>query len=115
MPSISQTVCTPARSFEPEPLPVPKRISIVLVDDHALVRRGFKRILEDSVEICIVGEASDGVTALKLAQELMPRVVVMDCALPGMNGLVATKRIVETVPDICVLMLSMHAEETWVW
>jgi DNA-binding NarL/FixJ family response regulator len=114
MPSIRQTVYTPAHSLEPEPLPEPERISIVLVDDHALVRRGFKRILEDSVEICIVGEASDGVTAVKLAKELMPRVVVMDCALPGMNGLVATRLIIEAVPSICVLMLSMHAEETWV-
>lgn len=62
----------------------------------------------------VVGEAIDGNEAIQLAQELRPTVVVMDCALPGMNGLLATRRILEVAPEILVLMLSMHSEETWV-
>jgi len=84
------------------------------VDDHSLVRRGFRRILEDAPDITVVGEAGDGEEAVRLAQQLKPRLIVMDCALPGINGLVATRRILEKSPDIAVLMLSMHSEDTWV-
>ena len=90
------------------------KISVLLVDDHSLVRRGFRRILEDAPDIVVVGEAGDGEEAVRLAQELKPRLIVMDCALPGINGLVATRRILEKSPDIAVLMLSMHSEDTWV-
>ncbi|PYX95054.1 MAG: DNA-binding response regulator [Acidobacteria bacterium] len=90
------------------------KISVLLVDDHALVRRGFRRMLEDEPDIVVVGEASDGEEAVKLAQKLRPRVTVMDCALPGISGLAATKRILEMLPDTSVLMLSMHPEETLV-
>ncbi len=62
----------------------------------------------------VVGEAGNGEEAVKLAKELRPQVVVMDCALPGMNGLQATRQILERVPDAAVLMLSMHTEGTWV-
>ncbi len=93
---------------------MPNKISVLLVDDHSLVRRGFRRILEDEPDIVVVGEAGDGTDAVRLAQELKPQVIVMDCALPGMSGLVATRKILETLPDIAVLMLSMHSEETWV-
>jgi DNA-binding NarL/FixJ family response regulator len=91
-----------------------KRISVLLVDDHALVRRALRRLLEDSPDICVVGEASDGVTAVNMARELTPRIVVMDCVLPGLSGLLACKTIVDTLPDTFVLMLSMYAEDTWV-
>jgi len=84
------------------------------VDDHALVRRGFRRILEDEEDIAVAGEASDGQEAVKLARELRPQVIIMDCALPGMNGLQATRQILEDLPQTLVLMLSMHPEETWV-
>jgi DNA-binding NarL/FixJ family response regulator len=90
------------------------KISVLLVDDHALVRRGFRRILEDEPDISVAGEASDGEEAVKLAEELKPNVIVMDCALPGMNGLDATRKILSDTPDALVLMLSMHPEETWV-
>ncbi|HTD23484.1 MAG TPA: response regulator transcription factor [Terriglobales bacterium] len=90
------------------------KISVLLVDDHALVRRGFRRILEDDAEIRIVGEASDSAEAIRLAGDLQPQVVVMDCALPGTNGLVATTRILEISPQTSILMLSMHSEDTWV-
>ncbi len=90
------------------------KISVLLVDDHALVRRGFRRILEDEPDIVVTGEASDGPEAIRLAQELRPKVIVMDCAMPGMNGLQATRQILENHPHTLVLMLSMHPEETLV-
>jgi DNA-binding NarL/FixJ family response regulator len=90
------------------------KISVLLVDDHNLVRRGFRRMLEDAPDITVVGEASDGVEAVSLAEKLRPQVIVMDCALPGMSGLVATRRILEASPEIAILMLSMHSEDTWV-
>lgn len=93
---------------------MPSRITVLLVDDHALVRRGFRRILEDERTIAIAGEASDGAEAVQLALKLQPKVVVMDCALPGMNGIEATRRILEKLPQTGILMLSMHAEETLV-
>jgi DNA-binding NarL/FixJ family response regulator len=91
-----------------------KKITVLLVDDHSLVRRGFRRMLEDESDMQVVGEAGDGEEAVKLARSVHPRVVVMDCALPGMNGLEATRRIIEDSPDTAVLMLSMHTESTWV-
>ena len=91
-----------------------KKITVLLVDDHSLVRRGFRRMLEDEADMQVVGEAGNGDEAIKLAKELSPQVVVMDCALPGMNGLQATRRIMDDSPDTSVLMLSMHSESTWV-
>jgi DNA-binding NarL/FixJ family response regulator len=90
------------------------QISVLLVDDHSLVRRGFRRMLEDEEDISVVGEASDGEEAVKLAKSLKPQVIVMDCALPGINGLQATRKILQLLPETLVLMLSMHTEETWV-
>jgi DNA-binding NarL/FixJ family response regulator len=90
------------------------KISVLLVDDHSLVRRGFRRILADAPDIAVVGEASDGAEAIRLAAELRPRLIVMDCALPGMSGLDATRRILHKFPEIAILMLSMHSEDTWV-
>ena len=91
-----------------------KKITVLLVDDHSLVRRGFRRMLEDEPDIDVVGEAGDGEEAIRQVRALRPRVVVMDCALPGMNGLDATRQIMEDVPETAVLMLSMHSENTWV-
>jgi DNA-binding NarL/FixJ family response regulator len=91
-----------------------KKITVLLVDDHSLVRRGFRRMLEDEADMEVVGEAGNGEDSIKLAKELHPQVVVMDCALPGMNGLQATRQIIEDSPDTAVLMLSMHSESTWV-
>jgi DNA-binding NarL/FixJ family response regulator len=90
------------------------KISVLLVDDHSLVRRGFRRILEDEPDIAVTGEAGDGAEAVRLAQELRPQVVVMDCAMPKMNGLEATRQILDKQPQTLVLMLSMHPEETLV-
>ena len=93
---------------------MPDKITVLLADDHSLVRRGFRRMLEDDPSIEVVGEASDGEEAVALAAALQPQVIVMDCAMPGTSGLEATRRILERAPDTAVLMLSMHAEETLV-
>ena len=90
------------------------KIAVLLVDDHALVRRGFRRLLDDEADIDVQGEASDGEEAVRLAKTLRPDVVVMDCALPGVNGIAATRRILEENKNVAVLMLSMHSENTWV-
>jgi len=90
------------------------KISVLLVDDHNLVRRGFRRMLEDEADITVIGEAGDGNEAIRLAQELRPDVIVMDCAMPGTSGLIATRKILETSPKQAILMLSMHSEETLV-
>jgi DNA-binding NarL/FixJ family response regulator len=89
-------------------------ISVLLVDDHSLVRRGFRRMLEDEDDIRVVGEASDGHDAVQAAAELRPTVVVMDFALPSMNGAVATRLILKSSPETAVLILSMHSEPAYV-
>jgi DNA-binding NarL/FixJ family response regulator len=91
-----------------------KKIKVLLVDDHALVRRGFRLMLDDDSEIEVAAEASDGEEAVRLAEKIQPRVIVMDCALPKMDGMEATRRIKKQWPEIAVLMLSMHSEDTWV-
>jgi DNA-binding NarL/FixJ family response regulator len=93
---------------------MPNKLTVLLVDDHALVRRGFRRILEDEPTFQVVGEASDGLEAVQLAEQLHPAVIVMDCALPQINGIEATRRILAKFPDIAILMLSMHSEDTLV-
>src|ERR1035441_6345167 len=89
-------------------------ISVMLVDDHGLVSKGFRRMLEDDPEIRVVGEATNGLEAIKLAQELHPRVIVMDMAMPGLDGVQATREILKNAPDIAVLILSMYSEENYV-
>jgi DNA-binding NarL/FixJ family response regulator len=91
----------------------PEPITVLLADDHALVRHGLRRILEDESCITVVGEASHGIEAVQLARRLKPRVVLMDCALPRIDGVLATRQIVQSCPKTLVLMLSMHSEEAW--
>jgi DNA-binding NarL/FixJ family response regulator len=90
------------------------KITVLLVDDHALVRRGFRRLLEDDTDIQVVGEGSNGDEALRLTTELKPHVIVMDAAMPGTGGLEATRNILAKHPKAAIIMLSMHAEETLV-
>jgi DNA-binding NarL/FixJ family response regulator len=88
------------------------KLKVLLVDDHALVRRGFRRMLEDEPTIQVVGEASDGLEAVERAEQLQPDVIVMDCALPQFNGIEAARRILAKRPETAILMLSMHSEDT---
>jgi DNA-binding NarL/FixJ family response regulator len=90
------------------------KITVLLVDDHALVRRGFRRLLDDDEALEVVGEASNGAEAIELAEKLQPQVIVMDCQLPGVNGLEATRKILAIRPETAILMLSMHSEDTLV-
>jgi DNA-binding NarL/FixJ family response regulator len=89
-------------------------ITVMLVDDHLLVRRGFRRMLEDDPGIQVVAEAGDGEEAVEMALRERPDVIVMDFGLPSMNGAVATRRIIEREPDAAILILSMHPEPTYV-
>ncbi len=89
-------------------------ITVLLADDHSLVRRGFRRILEDDEQLKVVGEASTGVEAIRQASELKPNVVVMDLSMPELDGVQATKEIVKHLPGTEVLVLSMHAEDNYV-
>jgi len=93
---------------------MPNSVTVLLADDHPLVRRGFRRMLEDDPAIRVVGEASNGAEAVQLTAKLAPRVVVMDCAMPGTSGLVAMRSILAASKTTAMLMLSMHAEETLV-
>jgi DNA-binding NarL/FixJ family response regulator len=91
----------------------PSPIRVLLVDDHALVRMGFRRLLEDDPEISVVGDAADGAEALELAARLHPDVVVMDYAMPVQNGAMTARLIRERLPDVKVLILSMHSESSY--
>ncbi|MCF8210840.1 MAG: response regulator transcription factor [Rhodoferax sp.] len=89
-------------------------IRVVLADDHTLVRAGLRKLLESLPDIEVVGEASDGLELLALAERLQPQLVLIDIAMPGLNGLEATDRISKTWPDIRVLILSMHQNSEYV-
>jgi DNA-binding NarL/FixJ family response regulator len=93
---------------------MPEKISVMLVDDHSLVRLGFRRIIEDEPDLQVVGEAGDADDAVMKAWDTKPKVIVMDCALPGGSGIAATKRILTALPETAILMLSMHSEDTLV-
>jgi len=89
-------------------------IAVLLVDDHALVRRGFRRMLEDDPGIRVIGEAGDGQEAVDIAFRERPDVIVMDFALPTMNGATAARKILAEFPDTAILILSMHPETVYV-
>jgi DNA-binding NarL/FixJ family response regulator len=89
-------------------------IRVVLADDHALVRAGFRALLQSLPHVEVVDEASDGRDALRLVKLHQPDLVLMDIAMSGMNGLEATERIVKEFPRVRVLVLSMHANEEYV-
>jgi len=87
---------------------------VLLADDHTLVRAGLRKLLESMPDIQVVGEAGDGLELLALAEQLQPHLVLMDIAMPGLNGLEATARLVKAMPGIRVMILSMHQNEEYV-
>src|SRR5580700_47088 len=89
-------------------------IRILLADDHALVRHGFRMILAAQPDMEIAGEAGNGREAVELAQKLKPDVVVMDVTMPELNGIEATRRLIELSPRTRVLALSMHKDNVYV-
>jgi DNA-binding NarL/FixJ family response regulator len=90
------------------------KIRILLADDHAVVRQGFKLILSAQPDMEIIGEAGNGREAVELAEKLQPEVVVMDVAMPELNGIEATRRLAASAPRTRVLALSMHKDSVYV-
>lgn len=88
-------------------------IKILLTDDHALVRSGIKRLLEDSKQVQIVGEADSGEDCLKMVQELKPDIILMDVNMPGIGGVEASRRILQRNPDQKIIILTIHSEQTF--
>jgi len=88
-------------------------ISVLLTDDHALVRTGIRRLLEDSKQVTIVGEAENGEEGLKMAQSLNPDVILMDVNMPGIGGVEACRRILQRNPKQKIIVLTIHNEQTF--
>ena len=88
---------------------------VLIADDHALVRAGIRALLERIPNTEVVAEASDGREAMELIAKRQPDIVLMDIAMPGLNGLEATRQIVKTWPPVRVIILSMHSSEEYVW
>ena len=91
-----------------------KKIKIVLVDDHKLLREGLRNIIEQKANMFIIGEASDGREAIKICSKLLPDVLVIDVAMPGLNGIEAAKQIHKNHPEIKIIGLSMHSGKQFI-
>ncbi|MBK9443187.1 MAG: response regulator transcription factor [Comamonadaceae bacterium] len=89
-------------------------VRVLLADDHTLVRAGLRKLLESMPNYEVVGEVGDGLALLAMAEKLQPGLVLMDIAMPGLNGIEATARLVKAWPGIRVLILSMHQNEEYV-
>lgn len=89
-------------------------MKILLADDHKLMREGLRMLLEKLGRITIVGEADNGVSAVRMARDLKPDLVLMDIAMPDLNGIEATRRIMTEAPGVKVIALSMHADKRFV-
>ena len=92
-----------------------KKIKVVVADDHTILRQGIKALLDNQEEIEVVGEAKDGREAIKAIEELSPDVILMDIAMPGLNGLEATRRIKKKFPKTKVVVLTMHTNEEYIF
>jgi len=89
------------------------KIRIVVADDHGIVRKGLRYLLDRQEDMEVAGEASDGREAVRLCAELTPNVMVMDIAMPHLNGIDATAQVVRRCPETSVIILSMHADEDY--
>jgi len=90
-----------------------KKIRVLIADDHGIVRKGLRLQLEQNVDFEVVGEASDGREAVNMAEQLVPDIVIMDIAMPNLNGIQATTQVVRKNPQIGVIILSMYSDETY--
>lgn len=90
-----------------------KKVRILIADDHGIVRKGLRLQLEQDPDFEVVGEASDGREAVRMAEELSPDVVIMDIAMPNLNGIQATTQVVKKNPQVGVIILSMYSDETY--
>jgi len=90
-------------------------IKVLIADDHTILRQGIKALLDNQAGIEVIGEAKDGREALTLIEDLLPDVILMDIAMPGLNGLEATRRIKKKFPKIKVLVLTMYTNEEYVF
>ena len=91
-----------------------RKIRILLADDHQLMRSGVRLMLEREPDLTVVGEASDGREAVSLTKSLKPEVVVMDIGMPNLNGIEAAQQMTEEDPDLAIVMVSMHSDESYV-
>jgi len=91
-----------------------RKIRVLLADDHKLIRGGLRLLLEQQPDLTVAGEANDGREAVALAKSLKPDVVVMDIGMPNLNGIEAALQITQAHPEIAVVMLSMHSDESYV-
>lgn len=94
--------------------PKARKISVVLVEDHVIVREGLRALLEVDGDVRVVGEAGDGLKALELVESLKPDVLIVDVMLPGLNGLEVVRQAVSRVPNLGAVVLSMHSDEGYV-
>jgi len=90
------------------------KISVLLAEDHTIVRKGLRSLLDKEIGIEVIGEAEDGREAIRKAEELHPDVVVMDIAMPGLNGLEATRQIKKRFPGMKIIILTVHNNEEYV-
>ena len=89
-------------------------ISIVLADDHGIMRQGLRALLEAEPDFCVTGEAPNGLAAVEIVEELKPDILLLDLTMPGLNGLDVTRRLSSRAPKTRIIILSMHASESYV-
>ncbi len=107
-----------AATQEPEDLArqrTPAVITLILADDHDVVRLGLRRLLEAETDLNVIGEASDGLQVLPMVERLRPDILVLDLVMPGLNGLEVVRQVKKRVPKTHVIVLSMHANEAYVF